>query len=156
VSTREGTGIQPGSRVRMHLEIKLGDGICALSTFGEEPLEITLGDGTLADGLERLLLGLGPDASERFLVDGAELYGKRANEKIQWMERTAFPAGLEPSPGQVVAFDTPGGQEIAGIVLSANPDLVQVDFNHPLSGRSLQIRVKILSVSAPPAAGRNP
>jgi FKBP-type peptidyl-prolyl cis-trans isomerase SlpA len=140
----------------MHLEIRLGDGTCALSTFGQEPLEITLGDGALADGLERLLLGLGPDASERFLVDGAELYGSRADEMIQWMERTAFPDSLEPSPGKVVAFDTPGGQEIAGIVLSANPDLVQVDFNHPLSGRSLEIRVEILSVTAPPAAGRNP
>ena len=156
MSTREGIRIQPGSRVRMHLEIRLGDGTCALSTFGEEPLEIALGDGTLVDGLERLLLGLGPDASERFLVDGAELYGTRVDEKIQWMERDAFPAGLEPTPGQVVAFDTPGGQEIAGIVLSANPDLVQVDFNHPLSGRSLEIRVEILSVTRPRAVGRNP
>jgi FKBP-type peptidyl-prolyl cis-trans isomerase SlpA len=56
----------------------------------------------------------------------------------------------------VVAFDTPGGQETAGVVLAVETDRVQVDLNHPLSRHSLQIRVKVFSVSATDSADENP
>jgi FKBP-type peptidyl-prolyl cis-trans isomerase SlpA len=51
----------------------------------------------------------------------------------------------------VVAFETPGGQELAGLVLAVEGDLVQVDLNHPLSGRPLNIEVEILAVAPEPA-----
>ncbi|MEA3275857.1 MAG: FKBP-type peptidyl-prolyl cis-trans isomerase [Pseudomonadota bacterium] len=150
----ESAAIQPRSQVRLHLEIHLEEGTEALSTLGEEPLDCTLGDGTLVPGLERLLLGLEPGADVRFLADGSYLYGSRSEEKIHWLPREGFPE--DPTPGQVVAFGAPGGQETAGIVLATESDRVQVDFNHPLSGRSLRIRVHILAVSNLNKAQENP
>lgn len=142
-------GIQSGSRVRLHLEILLADGTQALSSFGEEPMEFTLGDGTLIPGLEGLLIGLHAGADERILADGTEFYGPRDEAKIHWLPRAEFPPELDLIRGQVVAFDTPGGQEIAGILLETEADRVQVDLNHPLAGCSLQIRLKIISVANP-------
>lgn len=145
----EDPGIQPGSRVRLHLEILLADGTPALSSFGEEAMEVILGDGTLVPGLEDLLIGLHEGADERILADGAELYGPRDDTKTHWLPRSDFPRELDLVRGQVVAFDTPGGQEIAGILLETEPDRIRVDFNHPLAGRSLQIRAQVLSVASP-------
>lgn len=147
--------IKSGSKVRLHLEMLLQDGTEALSTFGEEPLVLRIGDGTLAPGLEKLLLGLPSKANERFLANGDDLYGPRVSEKVHWLELSAFPSDLAPTPGQVVAFDTPGGQETAGVVLGVEDDRVQVDFNHPLAGRSLHIRVQILDVSEPDSKQEN-
>lgn len=148
---QETPAIQPGAKVRLHLEIRLQDGTVALSTFGEEPLSFRVGDGTLAPELEGLVSGLTAGSETRFLVDGSDLYGQRVAEKIHWMERSEFPEDMDLGPGSVVAFDTPGGQEMGGIVLALNADSVQVDFNHPLAGRSLQIHTRVLEVR-PPAA----
>ena len=147
--SNEGPGIQPGSRVRLHLEILLADGTPALSSLGEEPMELTLGDGTLAPGLEDLLMGLDAGADERILADGSELYGPRDETKTHWLPRSDFPPRLALNRGHVIAFDAPGGQEVAGILVETEPDRVRVDFNHPLAGRSLQIRAQILSVTGP-------
>ena len=55
---------------------------------------------------------------------------------------------LEPEPGQVIAFTTPGGDDMAGIVIALDGRQVQVDFNHPLAGRSLTVRAQVLAVRA--------
>lgn len=143
--------IRPGAAAVLHIAIRLADGTMALSTFGEEPLSIRIGDGTLVPELERLLHGLAAGSEVQFLADGSDLYGPRDPDRIHWLEAGDLPFGVVLAPGEVVAFDTPGGQETAGIVLEATEQGVQVDFNHPLSGRSLQIRVQVLEVT-PPAA----
>jgi FKBP-type peptidyl-prolyl cis-trans isomerase SlpA len=144
--------IGPGSPITLHLEIRLPDGTKALSTWGEDPLAITLGDGTLAPGLEALLAGLAAGAEERFLVSGDEVYGPRDPDNIHWLPLADFPPSQATAPGQVVAFDTPGGHELAGVVLEVNADRVRVDLNHPLSGKPLDIRVQVLSVEGGPEA----
>ena len=57
-----------------------------------------------------------------------------------------FPPELDPAPGQVVAFETPGGHETSGVVMEREGERVRVDFNHPFAGRSLTLRVKVLAV----------
>jgi FKBP-type peptidyl-prolyl cis-trans isomerase SlpA len=138
--------IGPGSRITLHLEIRLPDGTTALSTRGEDPLAVTLGDGTLTAGLEALLLGQTVGVEERFLVNGDDLYDPRDPDNIHWLPLADFPPDQPTEPGQVVAFDTPGGHELAGIVLEVGADRVRVDLNHPLSGKPLDIRVQILSI----------
>jgi FKBP-type peptidyl-prolyl cis-trans isomerase SlpA len=140
--------IRPCSWIRLHLSIHLSDGTEALSTFGEDPLELTLGDGTLTAGTEALLLGLGPGAQEEFLANGNALFGDWSEEKLHWLAQGSFP-GEVPVPGSLIAFTTPDGTETAGIVQQLAGDRVQVDFNHPLSGRALRLRIQILAVAEP-------
>jgi FKBP-type peptidyl-prolyl cis-trans isomerase SlpA len=141
----------PGSACTLHLEIRLPDGTLALSTRDGEPLELTLGDGTLTPGLEDLLLGLAAGQRTRFIAQGDDLYGPRDPSAVHWLPLADFPQDQGTAPGQVVAFETPGGQELAGLVLAVEGNLVQVDLNHPLSGRSLNIEVEILAVTPDPA-----
>ncbi len=148
-ATSETARIKPGSRVRLHLEILLADGTLALSSFDADAMDFTLGDGTLAPGLEDLLIGLRAGAHERILADGSEVYGPHEEVNIYSLPRSDFPTDVDLERGQIIAFDTPGGQELAGILLEADGERVQVDFNHPLSGRSLQIRARIISVADP-------
>lgn len=152
----DGDTVRQGSRVRLHLAIRLEDGTEAVSTLSEEPLELAIGDGTLVPELERLLVGLRPGSVEHFLAHGDDLYGPRTPDRVHWVERKTFPEALAPAPGQVIAFETPGGHETGGMVLAVDGDQVQVDFNHPLAGRSLQIRVEILTVSNPGCPSKNP
>jgi FKBP-type peptidyl-prolyl cis-trans isomerase SlpA len=141
--------IRPGSRIELHLQIRLADGTEVLSSFAEVPMELTIGDGTLATDLEDLLIGLPSGADERFFADGSELYGPRDELEIQWLPRSDFPSDIELDRGQILAFEAPDGQEAAGLLLEMDAERIQVDFNHPLAGRAVLIRAHILSVNNP-------
>lgn len=130
--------------IKLHLEIRLQDGTEALSSFDGEPMVLTLGDGTLTPELERLIGDLKEGDDERFLVDGTDLFGVRDEANVHWLPTSDFPDTIDRSPGTLVAFSTPGGQETAGIVLETESDRVRVDFNQPLAGRPLLIRAKII------------
>jgi len=139
-------GVRFGAKVTLHIALSLRDGTDVLSTFGEEPIDCTLGDGTLDGGLERLLLGLGVGDERTLSLDPGQAYGLRDPDRIHWVPLADFPPGMELAPNLVVAFNSPGGQETAGVILELEPDRAKVDFNHPLAGRALICRVLILSV----------
>jgi FKBP-type peptidyl-prolyl cis-trans isomerase 2 len=139
--------IATGRTVSLHLEVRFQDGCVALSSFGEEPIRCTIGDGTLAPGVEALLSGLAAGADETIMSDGSEVFGPYDPGNLHWMQLADFPEDLDPAPGQVVAFATPGGHETSGVIREREEDRVQVDFNHPFAGRALTLRAKVLSVA---------
>lgn len=117
-----------------------------LSSFDDAPLTFVIGDGTLAPGLETLLMDLSVGSDTQTLAEGAAIYGEPDPSLIRTLEPRDLPADFAPQPGQVIGFNTPGGQETAGTVLHADDDGVRVDFNHPLSHRGLRVRTQVLSV----------
>jgi len=137
------------SRVRMHFALGLADGTEAVSTFDDEPMAFQMGDGSLAEGLELALYGLAAGDEQELLIDGADVYGPRDSERIQKVELTRFPVGINPEPGLIVAFTNADGEELAGSVLAVEDGLATVDFNHPLAGRELKFRCRILAVDEP-------
>jgi FKBP-type peptidyl-prolyl cis-trans isomerase SlpA len=64
---------------------------------------------------------------------------------IHKIDRSQFD-GMDLEPGLVVSFQDPTG-ELPGVVKSFNDRSVEVDFNHPLSGQSLQFEVEIIDVT---------
>ena len=139
--------VQPGSRVTLHYSMILEDGTEAVSTFGDEPATLVIGDGTLAPGLEQVLIGLERGEKRAMTLDPDRAFGRRDEAKIHHMPVSAFDPAMELVPGLVVAFETPAGDELAGTVLAVEDDQVTVDFNHPLCGRSVTFTVEILEVA---------
>lgn len=137
--------IAPGSRVVLHLALSLPDGTEVLSTFDQPPLDFRVGDGTLQPGLELALYGLQPGAEEDLSLPPGLAYGAPDAQLRHWLPRRQF-AGLSLELDQVVAFSLPNGEETAGRVLEMSDERVRIDFNHPLAGLPLQLRVKILEV----------
>ncbi len=142
----EESKIIPGSCISMHFSLSLPDGTEAVSTFGEAPLDFTVGDGTLSEGLELALFGLRPGTDQTLRIDGSDAYGPRDATNIHTVPLKHFPPNLEPEPGQIIAFSTPEGGEIPGAVLEVGEREAQVDFNHPLAGREVIFRTLILTV----------
>jgi FKBP-type peptidyl-prolyl cis-trans isomerase 2 len=134
-----------GRAMTVHLVIWLEDGTEVLSTLDAEPLRFHPGDGTLAPGLEGLLNGLPVGTDTQLLADGSAVFGDHDPSLIQELPATDLPSGFSAEVGQVISFDTPGGQETAGTVLEVRRDAVRIDFNHPLCRRGLRVRVQVLA-----------
>ncbi|MCB1786733.1 MAG: FKBP-type peptidyl-prolyl cis-trans isomerase [Chromatiaceae bacterium] len=141
--------IFPGCDVTLHLAIALEDGTEAISTFGEEPLSCTLGDGTLQPGLELALYGLRAGDTQTISLLPEQAYGLRDPALIQYMPMTDFDGAFTPEIGQIIAFTLPDGDEAPGSVIGLDDGRIEIDFNHPLAGHEITLRVEILSVSPP-------
>ena len=145
--------ILPGGQVTLHLSIGLEDGTEALSTFGEEPVSLTLGDGTLQPGLELAIYGLSAGDRQTLNLLPEQAYGLRDPGLIQYMPMSDFSADFTPEAGQIIGFSLPNDEEAAGTVLSVEDGRVEVDFNHPLAGHEITFTVEILDVVPPPSDG---
>ncbi|HFD80820.1 MAG TPA: peptidylprolyl isomerase [Gammaproteobacteria bacterium] len=137
-----------GSRVTLHLELRLQDGMVVESTFGDEPLSLVLGDGTLDRGLELALLGLRAGDRQTLTLMPGQAFGTRDQAAVQVVERARFPRDMSLEPGQIIGFTTDEGEELAAAVVAVDGDEVTVDFNHPLAGRQIEFEVEILSTEA--------
>lgn len=146
--------IARGSRVRMHFKIVLEDGTVADSTFEEEPIEFTMGDGTLHSNLENAIVGLACGDRRTLHIDPLHGFGFADPEAVHTLPRSSFPEEMALAPGTIVSFTTPAGDELPGIVKALEGDAVTVDFSHPLAGHELELTVEILEVI--PAEGHGP
>jgi FKBP-type peptidyl-prolyl cis-trans isomerase SlpA len=142
--------ISPGSRVTLHLSLTLEDGTVAESTFDDTPVTFTMGDESLLRGLEIALYGLYPGATQRLELTPEQTWGWRDPQRIHQLPHSAFAADLELAQGLIIGFETPDGEELAGVVMEVGEHTVTVDFNHPLAGHTLVFDVEILEVE--PAA----
>ena len=136
-----------GSRVTMHFSITLKDGTVAEDSFGGEPLEFTMGDGTLNEGLELGLYGMRAGEEDTLTMSPEQTFGFHDPDNIHDMARAEFAEDMQLEPGVIIGFTTPAGDELPGIIKAVGDDIVTVDFNHPLAGHELLYRVKILEVS---------
>jgi FKBP-type peptidyl-prolyl cis-trans isomerase SlpA len=130
----------------MHFSLCLEDGTEVVSTFGEEPIAFTVGDGTLEPALESTLIGCKAGEVQTQQLSGSHIYGEWNRDNRQWIEREAFPANLELAEGQIIAFTTPAGDEVPGSVMQFEDARVLIDFNHPLSGRMVSFKSEIVAI----------
>ena len=137
------------SEVTLHFSLSLADGTEAISTFGEEPMTITMGDGTFMPGMEMALYGLKEGDEQTILLTPEQAYGFPDPQLIHDMPLSEFNDEIQPEVGQIIAFSMPNGEETPGAIIEINGDMARVDFNHPLSGHDVVFRVEIIKIRQP-------
>jgi FKBP-type peptidyl-prolyl cis-trans isomerase SlpA len=140
--------ITHGARVTMHYSLDLADGTVIESTRDGDPETVTIGGGDMDEGLESCLYGLEPGDEREFVIAPGAVFGSSAKQ-IEKLPRTSFNRELDIEPGRIVSFETPAGREAIGTIESVSDDGISVNFAHPLAGRALQFRVRIIAVSFP-------
>ncbi len=138
--------IGPSTRVTLHFALYLEDGAEIDSTFSAQPATFEFGDGSLLPGFEKVLMGLSAGDENKFSVPPEEGFGQPNPSNIQVMERSIFDSSLELQEGLMVSFSDAQNTELPGVIKSIGADEVEVDFNHPLAGRTILFSVKIIAV----------
>jgi FKBP-type peptidyl-prolyl cis-trans isomerase SlpA len=135
------------SIVLLHYSIAMTDGTVIESSFGEDPLQVTMGSGQLTEGMELAIIGLKEGDEQTLTLTPEQCFGERDESNIHDMPLSDFPTDLKPETGMTYNFGTPDGEEIPGTVRTVKEDTVEVDFNHPLAGHSLIFTVEILGIN---------
>jgi FKBP-type peptidyl-prolyl cis-trans isomerase SlpA len=131
----------------MNYSIALTDGTMIESSFGDDPVEIIMGQGDLTDGMELAIYGLKEGDTQTLTLTAEQGFGVRDEENINDMPISDFPEDLPPEIGLSYSFEATNDEEIPGTVLSIKNDMVEIDFNHPLASHEIVFTVEILGIN---------
>ncbi|MAY38381.1 MULTISPECIES: FKBP-type peptidyl-prolyl cis-trans isomerase [Spongiibacter] len=137
--------IGPGTAVTLHFALLLEDGSEVDSTFSRQPAVFVFGDGKLLPGVELKLLGLVAGDQQELVLAPEDAFGQRNPANIQRLPRSQF-GDIELSEGLVMNFADAANAELPGVISAIDDEMVDVDFNHPLAGRTLGFKVEIIDV----------
>jgi FKBP-type peptidyl-prolyl cis-trans isomerase SlyD len=141
--------IAKGLAVRIDYELKVKNGAVIESSAKSGPLRYTHGQGKMLAGLESRLEGLSPGDERKGEIPAREAFGTEDSLPLKDMSRRDFPAGTSFKPGVVFQAKGPRGEPVSFKVVSASAETVTVRLLHPLVGRDLEFRVKVLAVEDP-------
>lgn len=136
---------QSGDTVRVHYTGTLSDGSEFDSSEGRDPIEFTMGEGTVINGFEDAVKDLEVGDSILVTIPSADAYGDRNDEAVQEVPLEAF-GGQAPQSGWVVQLQDPNGQVLNATVLEVGAETVRLDFNHPLAGQDLTFDLKLVEI----------
>jgi len=103
-----------------------------------EPLFVVVGERWLVEGFDEGLKGLEVGKQKTIEVSPDKAYGGRDPSKIRLIPLRKFRKdGIDPIPGMPVTID-----KKTAYVRSVGAGRVQVDFNHPLAGKTLIYDIK--------------
>ena len=149
--------IATGLAVRIEYELTVKGGEVIESSARSGPLAYVQGQGKMLPGLESRLVGLEPGDEKRGEIPAREAFGTEDTLPIKEMPRREFPKDAKLEPGSVFEAKSPTGEALRLKIVSATSAQVKARLLHPLVGRDLAFRVKVLSVSdphvPPPAPG---
>jgi len=130
----------------MHHEHHEHEGAEKTDVHRYEPLLVVVGESWVTQGFDEGLVGLEADQSSTIEVPPEKGYGARDASKVRLVPLRRFRnEGITPMPGLQVTLEGKVGQ-----IRTVGAGRVQVDYNHPLAGRTLVYEVSIQSIVEKP------
>lgn len=141
--------IKKGDKIQVAYEGKFDDGTIfdTSNKEGSGPIEFEVGANQVIPAFDNSVLGMEKDEEKEFKIQPSEGYGERRDELIKELPLNAFPVDNPPKKGMMFMLKSPEGQQIPAIVYDVTQDKVKIDLNHPLSGKVLNFKIKIVSIN---------
>ena len=123
------------------------------TSVGKTPLTYVVGNRDIIPGLEAQLNGMRTNEEKVVNVASKDAYGDVDPKAFKEFPKTALPKGLAPKVGMVLQATAPDGSKFPAVISEIKGDKVVLNFNHPLAGKALTFKVKILKIENAPAKG---
>ena len=141
--------VKKGSKIKVEYEGKLDNGeIFDSSQHGDHshPLEFIVGEGHVIPGFDNAVVGMKKGDEKEFEIESQDAYGSYDDRLMKNIPRNALPQEQEPKEGMVLVLGTPDGRQFPVKISRVNKENVTVDFNHPLAGKKLHFKIKVVEV----------
>ena len=134
-----------GTKVKVHYTGTLNDGKVFDSSEGREPLEFTIGENQVIPGFEDGVKSMKLNQEKTIKIKPNEAYGEVNQQLIISVPRKKFPKEIEAN-GRLI-LKGPQGQSIPAIIKEVKDNIVIIDLNHPLAGKELNFKVKVVAIN---------
>ncbi len=109
------------------------------------PLTFTIGEGNVIPGFEKAVIGMEVNEEKEFSIEPEDAYGMPDERLVQEIPKTALPSEPEAQVGMTLVMQTPQG-DIPVVISEVKADSVVLNLNHPLAGKKLIFKIKVLKV----------
>ncbi len=137
--------VQDGQVVSMEYTLHV-DGELVDSSEGQEPLEFLQGEGNIIPGLEDELYGMGIGESKEVVVAAEDGYGLLDPDAFIDVPKSQFPAEIPLEAGVELQVQDENGNPMMARIDRVDNENVKLDFNHPLAGKELHFKVKVVGL----------
>lgn len=141
--------VQKGSKIKIEYELGVEGGDTIESSKTRGPIEYVHGTGTMLAGLEARIEGLTVGDEKEGVIPAADAYGTADSLPTRVLAREDFPSDDPVEMGKVFEASDPSGNPVKFKVVAIKGDKVTVQFLHPLAGKNIRFKVRILDISAP-------
>lgn len=140
--------IQKGDHIQVQYTGTLEDGTVFDSSekHGGEPLAFEVGSGQIIKGFDEGVMGMETGQEKTLEIKPAEAYGDVNPELVRKVPKEHIPDIDKVKTGMVLVFGTPDGQQFPARIVEMGDTEVTVDLNHPLAGKTLTFKIKIVAV----------
>lgn len=122
------------------------DGEVVDSSKDSGPLKYIHGSGQIIPGLSKQLKGLQTGDERVIEVVPDEAYGSVNQQEFYEVPKASLPAGINLEVGMPLHIQGPEGRVTPVKIAEIKEDTIVLDLNHPLAGKVLTFKVKIVSV----------
>jgi len=117
----------------------------------KDPMYFILGHSGLPEQFEQNLIGLQIGDTFQFMLDSDQGYGDIDPQAIVELPKTLFEdEAVNPEEllvlGNVIHMNNEEGHQLSGEVIEIREETVVMDFNHPLAGKKMAFRGKVLLI----------
>ncbi len=142
--------VKEGKQVSIEYTLSIDDGDEVDSNVGADPLTYIQGDQQIVPGLEEALEGMEIGENKEVTIRPEKGFGERSEESFKEVEKSQIPEEARKVGVQLQGEDA-DGNVVNVRVAEVKDETVVMDLNHPLAGKTLHFKVKILDIQEPGA-----
>jgi FKBP-type peptidyl-prolyl cis-trans isomerase 2 len=137
--------VADGNLVKVHYTLTV-DGKVYDSTRGKEPFEFQVGMHQVIPGFEKALKDMKVGEIKSFQLSPDDGYGPEDSNCFREVSRGELPTEMKPEVGMELYAHGPDNQTIPVRIKEIKEDVVVMNFNHPLAGKTLNYEVEIMDI----------
>ncbi len=142
--------IKKGDKIKVEYTGTLEDGSVFDSTaHGDHshPLEFEVGSGQIIKGFDDAVIGMKKGEEKEITLKPSEAYGEPRDDLIRDVPKDQLPKDPTPKEGMTLIMQAPNGMKFPMKIVGVTDTNVKVDLNHPLAGKTLKFKIKVVEIS---------
>ncbi len=138
--------VSEGKSVKVNYTLTV-DGKVIDSSKGRAPLQFKVGSHAMIPGFEKAVMGMKVGQKKSFKVKPEEGYGPEDPKAIREIPKKDLPHEITPKAGMTLYAQGKDGQRFPVRVEEVKKDVVVMNFNHPLAGKTLNFDVEVVEIN---------
>ncbi len=117
---------------------------------GNKPLKFEVGAGQIIAGFDKSVIGKSVGEEYDIKLQPSEGYGEYEEGLTRTIPKDNFPKEQEPKEGMLIVVMSSHGHPIPATIKKIEDDICTIDLNHPMAGKILHFKIKIVETGCEP------
>ncbi len=140
--------IKAGDKIKVEYEGSLDDGtVFDKSEAHGKPLEFEVGAGQVVKGFEDAVMGMEKGEEKTFKLEPKDAYGDVNPEMVKEVPKEQLKVDTDLEAGMMLGITLPNGAQVPARIAAVTDKNVELDMNHPLAGKNLTFKIKVVDIA---------